>query len=452
MITIAVAAGVGTLGFDNCIARFTALYLGNGDLYRIRGLIRHGITRGLLFSVGVAICLFGLMRTGVLDRTRLAPLSHLSVILMLGIPLYALQLTLLQTVLGLQRVKSRILLERILQPVLRLLFPFLVLLWKSNPTSAAVCSLVVSAAVVDAVGVFVLLSEVRKLPKASPIDTREKRRWLGYAVPFVFYSLQNFLWAGMGLDVFLVGALMSLHDAGIYAAALRLLPVLALARGAMDYTFGPRAGILFGQSDFKSIGVLYRSTSTMALAWTLPLAVILAVFGQAIMRNFFGTGYEAGGVVLGLLVAGLVVDSATGCNTTLLSMGGRSGLVLVNGLAGGVTVLILGLVMIPRWGIAGAGFATSCSIIIVNILATMEAWKLYGLQPFSPTVVKVGLAGVLVAGFGVGWRRWVLPMLQPGMRGLALSACATLFVYLGILLTMTRGFRTLYMGETERPL
>ena len=137
LITISVAAGIGTIGFDNCIARFSSLYLGNGEIHRIRGLIRYGIVRVLFCSSGAAVVLFILMRADLFDGTRLAPLNQVSILLLLGVPLYALQLALLQTVLGLQRIKSRIILEKILQPLFRLAFPFLVLLWVTQRTSAA---------------------------------------------------------------------------------------------------------------------------------------------------------------------------------------------------------------------------------------------------------------------------------------------------------------------------
>jgi len=447
LISMAVAGGIGTFGFDNCTARFAALYLGNGETYRIRGLIRHGIARALLFSSVIGIGLFALLRAGILERTRLAQVTHFSMLLLVGIPLYALQLVLLQAVLGLQGVRTRILLEKIVQPVCRLALPFALLAWLAEPTAAAVYSLLATSLVLDVASALLLSHKLRGLPAISATNPEEKRQWLRYALPFVFYSIQNFFWAGMGLDVFLVGAMTSMRDAGIYAAALRLVPILALARGAMDYSFGPRVGVLFGQSDLKAIGKLYRNTSTLALAWTLPVAVILAVFGRTIMRSFFGGGYEAGGMALAFLAAGFVVDSATGCNTTLLSMAGRSGLVLLNGVTGGTTLLFLAWVLIPRWGIAGAGFATACSMSVVNSMATLEIWETYRLSPFGRTPIKLLGVGLGVAAFGVLWRIAVLPLIGPGTASLAVSASVIVFAYLVLVLAVTGSFRALFIAE-----
>ena len=449
LITLALVGGIGTLGLDNSLARFAAFYLGSGERGRIRNLLRYGIPRVLVFSSILSLALFVAFWLRLFDHTRLASLATHSLALVIAIPAYALQLTFFQSVLGLQGVKTRVLLEKVIQPLSRLVVPFALVLWIASPISAAVSGLVVSALLLDVVSAILLRNKVTQYPSSGSLKSSEKKRWLAYALPFVFYSLQTFVSAGMGLDVFLVGAFLSVHAAGIYSAAFRLTPVLWLARGAMDYNFGPRAGVLFGQANMKAIGTLYRSTSTFALAWTLPIALLLAVFCRPVMRAFFGSAYEVGGPALSLLVLGFVVDSATGCNVTLLAMVGRSGLVLLNGTLGGITLLSLCFIMIPRWGILGAALATVSSITVTNLLATFEIWKLYRLQPFSAIALKLLAAGVVVAILMVFWRDLVLPLLQPELVGLTVSAGVGLLAYFALVLTITPDFHSFCLNSTE---
>lgn len=449
LIILALVGGIGTLGLDNSVARFAAYYLGSGETDRIRGLLGYGVLRVLLFSTILALGLLVAFRFRLFDQTRLASLGSHSLVIVIAIPLYALQLILFQSALGLQSVNARVLLEKVGQPLCRLVVPFALILWAATPTSAAVSGLVVSALLLDAASAFLVRSKLKPYRPGGPVKSLEKKQWLAYALPFVFYSLQTFVSSGMGLDVFLVGALLSMHTAGIYSAAFRLTPVLWLARGAMDYNFGPRAAVLFGQSNLKEIGTLYRSTSTFALAWTLPGALLLAVFSRPVMRAFFGSAYEAGGSALSLLVLAFVVDSAAGCNITLLAMVGRSGLVLLNGILGGVALLSVSLVLIPRWGMAGAALATVSSIVVTNFLATWEIWKLYRLQPFSHMALRLLAAGIAVATLMTFWRDLVLPFLWPGLLGLAASAGVALLAYFALLLLITPDFRSLYLSSAE---
>lgn len=449
LITLALVGGIGTLGLEKSLVRFAAYYLGSGETSHIRGLLSYGIGRVLVYSSILALGLFAAFRFRLFDHTRLAPLASYSLVLVIAIPIYALQLALFHGVLGLQRVKARVLLEKAIQPVCRLAVPFALISWIRTPVSAAIYGLVVSALLVDVVSALLLRDKVTQYAPSASIEDSEKRQWLSYALPFVFYSLQNFVSSGMGLDVFLVGALLSVHAAGIYSAAFRLTPAMWLALGAMEYNFGPRAGVLFGQSDLKAIGTLYRSTSTFALVWTLPFALLLAVFGRPVMGAFFGSAYEAGGTALSLLVLGFVVNSATGCNTTLLAIVGRSGLVLLNGTLGGATLLSLGFVLIPRWGIAGAALATVSSLTVTNFLATLEIWKLYKLQPFSRVGLKLLAAGVVVSILMIFWRDLVLPLLWPGLVGLAVSGGVALLAYFVLLFAITPDFLGLYVSRAE---
>jgi O-antigen/teichoic acid export membrane protein len=449
LITLALVGGVGTLGLEKSLVRFASYYLGSGETNQIRSLLAYGILRVLVFSSILAIGLFAAFKFRFVEHTRLAPLASYSLILVIAIPTYALQLALFHGVLGLQRVKARVLLEKVIQPLCRLAIPFALILWIRTPVSAAISGLVVSAFLVDVVSAFLLRSKVAQYPPSGSINRSERKQWLSYAVPFVFYSLQNFVSSGMGLDVFLVGALLSVHAAGIYSAAFRLTPALWLALGAMEYNFGPRAGVLFGQSDLKTIGAMYRSTSTFALVWTLPFALLLAVFGQSVMGAFFGSAYEAGGSALSLLVIGFVVNSATGCNTTLLAIVGRSGLVLLNGALGGLALLTLCFLLIPRWGITGAAMATVSSLTVTNFLATLQIWKLYRLQPFSRDALKLLLAGVVVAIIMIFWRDLVLPHLWSGLLGLAASGGVALLAYFALLFAITPDFLGVYLSRAE---
>ena len=133
------------------------------------------------------------------------------------------------------------------------------------------------------------------------------------------------------------------------------------------------------------------------------------------MTAFFGPGYAPGGTALAVLVVGFVTDSATGCNTTLLSMLGHSGLVLMNGLAGGVVTVCLCLLLVPSLGITGAAAAVTVARSLVNVMATTEIWRLQRMHPFSAATARIMAAGILAALLGL-LSRW-----QLGLGGAVMS-------------------------------
>ncbi|MGB9103951.1 MAG: polysaccharide biosynthesis C-terminal domain-containing protein, partial [Terriglobales bacterium] len=368
---------------------------------RIPPVIRFGLNYSIAASIVLSGAVWLLLRFGIAHGEKLQPIGALSGWVVIGVPVLAVQLVLFQTILGLQSVKLRIVLEKILQPLLRFALPFGLVLWAGDRLHAAVGGMVIGAAVLALIAAHFVTKRLRLMPASTSATGDVRQEWMRYSLPFVLYSLQNFVSVGMGLDVFLVAFLASVRESGIYAAAFRFTPVLVLARGAIDYAFGPKAGLLYGQSDLNAIRTLYKTSSTLALAWTLPFAIVLTMFSQPLMSTFFGPGYDAGAAALAILVFGFVVDGATGCNTTLLSMVGRSGLVLMNGLAGGVATVCLCLLLVPSLGITGAAVAVTVARSLVNVMATTEIWRLQHMHPFSGATAKIMAAAISAALLGL---------------------------------------------------
>lgn len=406
LVAISFAGGLSTLGMDNTVPRFCALYLGSGQIDRIPPVIRFGLNYSIAASMVLSGALWLLLRFGIAHGEKLQPIGAVSGWVVIGVPVIAVQLVLFQTILGLQSVKLRIVLEKILQPLLRFVLPFGLVLWAGDRLHAAVGGMVIGAAVLTLLSAQFVTNRLRWMPASTSVTGDVRREWLRYSLPFALYSLQNFVAVGMGIDVLLVACLASVRESGIYAAAFRFTPVLVLARGAIDYAFGPKAGLLYGQSDLNAIRTLYKTSSTLALAWTLPFAIVLTVFSRPLMSTFLGPGYDAGAAALAILVFGFVADGATGCNTTLLSIVGRTGLVLLNGLTGGVVTVCLCLLLVPPFGITGAAVAVTIARSLVNLMATAEIWHLQRIHPFSSATAKVLLAACAAAVLGfAGWQR-----------------------------------------------
>ncbi len=428
LVVITFLSGIGTLGADNTIARFLALYEGTGEQYRGRALFRWALVRAGSTGLVLGLIAFGLLRTPWINLGRLSTLRSATAYIVVGIPLLTIQLLCFQGLLGLQQVRTRIVLDKFLQPILRLALPLLLGVLSLTSFNAALTGALLAATFVTLAA---LTAVLRNLASSSAPDaTRdERRKWLSYSLPFILYSVQLFVSVGMGIDSLLVGALGSVEQSGIYAAAFRFTPLLVLARMAMDFAFGPRVGLLYGKSDLKGIEALYKASSSLGLLYTLPLAIILALFSRPLMSSFFGASYAAGAGALSVLVLGFLADSATGCNGTLLSMTGRPWLVLFNGLAGGVLTVALCLLLVPKYGVLGAAVAVTVSRSLANILATYEIWRIQGLQPFTMRTVRILLGALFALASGIAGKSLFRVELA-GILPLFSSILLVLFSYL----------------------
>lgn len=434
---VSFGASVGAAGMDYTVARYVSFYLGSDARTLIRTLIGYGLRWSLTLSAAAAVVIFSLLRNGRGAGARVSELTPFAFIILLTIPALAVQSVVLQAILALQAVKLRVLLEKLVHPLLRLSLPFALLFLIRDRVMAAVAGLFVSSLALTALAAIGLRSHLRGLPTAQAALPGVKAEWRRYAVPYVLFSLQNFLSAGMGVDILLVSALASVSDSGVYAACFRFTLALTLARAGMDYAFGPQVGQLFGRSELAAIHDLYRTSSAIGLAWTLPLSVILVSFSHPLMATLFGAPYARGGRALAVLAVGFAIDGSAGCYNTLLAMIGRPWLVFMNGFVGGVSAVGLCLLLIPRYGMVGAAAAVTIARSAATALGTFEIWQLHGFHPFSRSSLKLLAAGLSAGILGYLCRPHLNPSMTPSLTVLGLGVGLIVATYI-LALRMTR--------------
>ena len=114
----------------------------------------------------------------------------------------------------------------------------------------------------------------------------------------------------------------------------------------------------------------------------------------------------------------------------ILSMTGRQKLNLVNSIVLAGLHVVLIVIMIPKYGIAGAGLATSVSLGLLNIVRVVEVKVLYGFTPFRTDIYKPAAAGAITFVAFYLLKTWLAWEDLP--RTLALSG-AFVAVYLALL-------------------
>jgi O-antigen/teichoic acid export membrane protein len=132
----------------------------------------------------------------------------------------------------------------------------------------------------------------------------------------------------------------------------------------------------------------------------MPAFVVLLVFPRQLL-TVFGGGFTEGAIVTVILACGQLVGAAAGPCGVVLNMSGRVALSLFDNALVLVANIGLNLLLIPRWGIVGAAAAWSASIIVVNGIKVIQAWKIVGIRAEGASTGKIVLAALPAAGAGV---------------------------------------------------
>ncbi len=210
------------------------------------------------------------------------------------------------------------------------------------------------------------------------------------------------------LDVLLVGALATANAAAIYTVAGRYATVGIFALSAVLFVIPPQFGALIHSKDFRELGHLYQTSTWWVMLLSWPLLISLLVFPSAAM-GIFGEHYRVGAVALVIISVTMIINTATGCNGTLVNMLGGG---TVNVVATGVTLFVnvsLNLLLIPHLNETGAATAWLAAAIANGLILALYLWIKNRIHPFgneywtiavSVAVCYVGIEGTCRLAFG----------------------------------------------------
>lgn len=200
------------------------------------------------------------------------------------------------------------------------------------------------------------------------------------------------------LDILLVGALVSRHAAGVYAAVSKLAMVGTFALEGTRLAISPQVSGLLARGEHRSTAALYQTTTRWLMLAAWPMYLVFAVFPSVVL-GIFGSRYSGGAAALAVLSLAMLVNLGTGNVTVVLLMGGKSSWGAINTGAALIVNIGLNLLLIPRLGIFGAAIAWGASIAVDNVAAMAELKWVLGLEIFGrgyglALAVPVGCFGV----------------------------------------------------------
>lgn len=235
----------------------------------------------------------------------------------------------------------------------------------------------------------------------------EVRSWKKNAVfpgmRLLTFSFPATISAALGMliiwvDRLFVGHYGSAAETGVYQSVSQLSVSIAMILGSFASIFSPMTAALHHRGEMKRLEEVFRVSTKWALYVSVPPFLVMCFASREVLSVLFGKPYEIGAVALIILGVGQLVNAGTGPVTGLLVMSGlQNDLFVISGVslsAGAVMCMFL----IPRWGIAGAAFATATSIIGMFAWAIHTGKKKLNMLPYDRRYWKgLRAAGLAVA-------------------------------------------------------
>ncbi len=197
-------------------------------------------------------------------------------------------------------------------------------------------------------------------------------------------------------DVLLLGLIAGSHQVGLYTAAYRVCMFVTTIAIATHIVFLPGMTRSVSEGTESLTRVLSRSIS-LTTAVILPIVVGGIILARPLLVFLFGADYGAGAVAFQILLASIAVLAIHGTtHNVFIAMHQTHREALIFG-GGAVVNVVLNLILIPRYQLTGAAFAT---LAAEGFILAASAVALYrsGLRPYiSRMILPIAGAAVMAA-------------------------------------------------------
>jgi O-antigen/teichoic acid export membrane protein len=373
------------LGLDVTAVRYVAVHRARGEHEHARAAVALSALLAGGASVAITALVFGLAPQlstvfGAHD------LRFVLRVMILSLPAVVLQMVLIGATRGTGRMKAYVVVDQITDGILRVGAVAIALALGTGLNGTAVAFTIASYATVAAAAL-AARGVTGTLRQALAVDSGDLIRFSanqwGASVAGV-----GLLWA----DTLLLGLWRPPADVAVYSIATRTVLFGMMFILPIGIAFQPQIGRLYALSDRAGLARMYAFATKWSTIAGCPPLLFLALFATPIVTLLYAPSYSRGAWPLALLAIGQTVNAATGPCGHVVTMIGRSDLVLKNSLAALVLNVVLNVVLIPPFGMVGAGVAWGVSIVAWNMYRLWQVHRVLEIQPFGPWTRPVAVA------------------------------------------------------------
>jgi len=232
----------------------------------------------------------------------------------------------------------------------------------------------------------------------------------------------------LDLDKFMLNNYIEIEMVAYYSVAVFIATVIAVPQRAMHQILLPLTAQFLNENNKEALKDLYqRSSLTLYVISGFIFLLIILNINQLyviIPREFSG-----GLIVVFLISIAKLYDNLLGNNNAILFNSDYYRMVLVFGVILAVLAVVLNLVLIPKYGINGAGLATFIAIVIYNTIKVIFVKQKFNMLPFSSETLKITILLIVLV---IGFYFWEFPFnayLNITLKSFAIGIVYGLLIY-----------------------
>lgn len=172
----------------------------------------------------------------------------------------------------------------------------------------------------------------------------------------------------------MLGAWSINSEVAVFNAANRCAWLVSFVLTSVSTVAAPKFATLYQQKDMLNLEKTAQLTTILTILGSLPICLIFLIWSKEVM-GIFGASFLSGDTVLKVLIIGQFINAISGAIGYLLMMTGHEKTIRNSQAFCAITMILLNIILIPRYGALGAAISFSSILILQNLLATLLVWK-----------------------------------------------------------------------------
>lgn len=291
---------------------------------------------------------------------------------------------------GLQESLPKVYIQNVTFPVSRLSFAIVAILVGAGELGVA-WAYTLARVLTGALALYYLLKYTPLLNRGT--SYRFHRELLTFSAPFTVSTIMSKVLKDF--DTFLVGYFSTTGAVGSYNVAYQLALLVSLFSMGFGYMLMPVLSQHHANEEWDAMNRIYEvGTKWIAFA-SLPIFFATSFLAPTTIRLTFGADFVDGAPALAVLSIGFLFSILAGPAANALMTIGYSKRIMYDNVLVTALNVVLNVVLIPRYGILGAGVATTLSYVVLNVIYAVQLYRDTGFHPFTSSLLKP-----LIAAFG----------------------------------------------------
>ena len=177
------------------------------------------------------------------------------------------------------------------------------------------------------------------------------------------------------IDSVIIAFYSNPHILGLYAAAQRPISLLYILPGFLSAGLFPFISRFSYGQEKKKLSVIIEKSILISLAIALPITVGGIIVAKPLINVSFGYEFIEAALTFQILLLSLLIIFPGAMLNDLILAEDKQKIFIRSSFFGAMTNIILDLVLIPIYGIAGSAIATVSALLIANGILFMEIKK-----------------------------------------------------------------------------